>query len=101
MARCRNCRVQCDGDYCCICRDLRECDQCGRHLQARLFTQRDSICDTCYRKSQHPTVRTALEGVVEEHVIRTSELDGDLHIYLNDHENEIVRILHQAVNQHR
>ena len=46
-------------------------------------------------------IRTELDGVVEEHEIQTSELDGDLHVYMNEHENEIVQILQQAVNQHR
>ena len=101
MDRCRNCRVPCDGDYCCICCNLRTCDLCHRRLQARLFTLRESICDTCFRKIQHPTVRTALEGVVEEHEIRTTEQDGDLHVFMNEHENEILHILQRAVNQHR
>ena len=101
MDRCRNCRVPYNGDYCSICRDLRECEQCGRRLPPRLFTQRDSVCDTCIRKSQHANVRTAIGGVVEEHEIATADTDGDLHVYLDEHENEIVQILQQAVNQHR
>ena len=101
MDRCRNCRVPCDGVYCRICCDLRTCELCHRRLQARLFTLRESICDTCFRRSQRLTVRTALEGVVEEHEIRTSEQDGDLHIFMDEHEHEIVHILQQAVNQHR
>ena len=73
---------------------------CHRRLQARLFTLRDEICDTCVRKSLSPTVRTALEGVVEEHEIRTSEPDGNLQVFMDENEHEIVRILQQAVNQH-
>ena len=101
MDRCRNCRVPCDGDYCRICCDLRVCVLCHRRLQTRLFSLRDTICDTCVRKSQSHTVRTALDGVVEEHEIRTSEFDADLHVYLNEHEDEIVHILQRAVNRHR
>ena len=101
MNRCRNCRVPCDGDYCRICCDRRVCDLCHRRLEARLFTLRDTICDTCVRKNQHHSVRTALDGIVEEHEIQTSEFDVDLHVYLNEHEDEIVHILQQAVVQHR
>ena len=55
----------------------------------------------CLRKIQHPAVRTAVEGVVEEHEIRTSEQDGDVHVYMNERENDIVQTLQEAVNRHR
>lgn len=98
MNRCKNCRVACDGTYCRLCYDLRECESCHRRLTPRLFTIRDSVCDTCVRKSQ--TVRSALNGIVQEHEIPISGNDGDLHVFLDEHERNVVSILEQAINQH-
>jgi hypothetical protein len=52
------------------------------------------------RKSQQPTIHTAFGRVVEEHEIATSETDGDLHVFMDEHENQIVRMLEEAVNRH-
>jgi hypothetical protein len=101
MTRCRNCRVSCEGDYCRICRDLRVCERCSRRLPQRLFTQRDSVCDTCVRKRQHPPVRTAVDNIVEEHEIPISDIDGDLHVFMDQREDVVTRILEEAVNRHR
>ena len=84
-----------------MCNDLCECQQCSRRLSQHLFTEQDSICDTCVRKNLHPSIRTAVDGVVEEHEIPTLESDIDLHGFMDVHENEILRILEQAINQHR
>jgi hypothetical protein len=100
MDRCANCRVACDGTYCRICQDLKECVECGRRLSAQLYTQRDDMCNTCVRRSQRSLHRTAMEGTVEEHEIPTSETDADVHVFLNQHEDEITRILEEAVNRH-
>jgi hypothetical protein len=78
MDRCANCRVACDGTYCRICQDLKECAECGRRLSAQLYTQRDDVCNTCVRRSQRSLHRTAMEGTVEEYEIPTSETDADI-----------------------
>ena len=101
MDRCLNCRVPCDGTYCRICDGLRECEACSRRLAPRLFTQRDAICDTCFRKSSHPTVRTAIGRIVEEHDIPVAENGGDLHVFMDENEDVILGILEEAVNRHR
>ena len=100
MDRCVNCRVPCDGTYCCICQNLTECQKCGRRLSAQLYTQRDDVCNTCVRRNQRSTHRTAMEGVVEEYDIPTSETDVDLHVFIDQHEDDITRILDEAVNRH-
>jgi hypothetical protein len=41
-------------------------------------------------KSQQPTTHTAEGRVVEEHEIATSETDGDLHVFMDEHENQIL-----------
>ena len=101
MERCRNCRIPCDENYCNICSGLRECQLCGRRLSERLFTLNDTVCDICTRKNQHANVRTAIGGIVEEQEIPTLETDSDLHIFMDQHENEIMQSLEQAVNRHR
>jgi hypothetical protein len=40
-----------------------------------------------------------MEGTVEEHEIPTSETDADVHVFLNQHEGEITKILEEAVNR--
>jgi hypothetical protein len=63
--------------------------------------QRDAVCDACVRKSLQPRVRTAVCRIVEEHDIPIVENSGDLHIFLNENEAAVVRILQDAVNRHR
>jgi hypothetical protein len=41
-----------------------------------------------------------MEGTVEEYEIPTSETDADVHVFLNQSEDEITRILEEAVNRH-
>jgi hypothetical protein len=55
------------------------------------------MCNTCVRRSQSSLHRTAMEGIMEEHEIPTSETDAD--VFLNQHESEITRILEEAVNR--
>jgi hypothetical protein len=101
MDCCVNCRLLCDGTYCTICRDLRECQRCSRRLPPRLFTQRDDVCDICARKSQQPRVRTAVDRIVEEHEIPVVDNAGDLHVSMDEHEDIVLRSLEDAVNRHR
>ena len=42
---------------------------------------------------------TAMDGTVEEHEVPTSETDADIHVFLEQHEDEITRILEEAVNR--
>ena len=100
MDRCKNCRVPCDGTYCRICQDLKECHECKRRLSAQLYTERDDVCNTCVRRSQRAVHRTAMEGAVEEHEIPTSETDVDIHVFLNRHEEDIRRLLEDAIDRH-
>jgi hypothetical protein len=101
MDRCVNCRLPCDGTYCTICRDQRECERCSRRLPPRLFTQRDDVCNICVRKSQQPRVRTAVDRIVEEHEIPVADNAGDLHVFLDEHEDAVLRTLVDAVDRHR
>ncbi len=79
---------------------MHECRDCGRRLSARLFTQQGDVCNTCARKHQHSRHRTALGGVVEEREIPTSEDDGDLRVFLDQNEDDIVQFLEEAINRH-
>lgn len=100
MDRCTNCRMPCDGTYCRVCQDLKECQECGRRLSEHLYTQRDDICNTCVRRRQRSIHRTAMNGVVEEREIPTSETDSDVNVFLQQHEDDITQILNEAVNRH-
>jgi hypothetical protein len=100
MDRCVNCRVTCDGTYCRVCQALQECRDCGRRLSARLFTERNDVCNTCVRRHQRFRLRTALGGVVEEREIPVSEDDGDLRVFIDQNEDNIVQFLEEAINRH-
>ncbi len=41
-----------------------------------------------------------MEGTVEEHELPTSETDADLNVFLDQHEDDIMRIMEEAVNRH-
>jgi hypothetical protein len=41
-----------------------------------------------------------MEGTVEEYEIPRSENDADVHVFLNQREDEIMRISEEAVNHH-
>jgi hypothetical protein len=101
MDRCVNCRLPCDGTYCTICHDLRECERCSRRLPPRLFTECDDVCDICARESQQPRVRTAVDRIVEELEIPVADNAGDLLVFLDEHEDVVLRTLVDAVNRHR
>jgi hypothetical protein len=101
MDCCVNYRLPCDGTYCTICRDLRECVRCSRRRPPRLFTQRDDVWDICVRKSQQPRVRTAVDRIVEEHEIPVADNAGDLHVFMDEHEDVVLRTVEDAVNRHR
>jgi hypothetical protein len=65
-----------------------------------LFTIRDTVCDTCVRKKEHPTIQRAVNGIVEEHEIPISGNDSDLHVFLGENERDVVSVLERAINQH-
>jgi hypothetical protein len=100
MDRCVNCRTTCDGTYCHVCQALQECRDCGRRLSARLFAERNEVCNTCMRRHQRSRHRTALGGVVEEREIPVSEDDRDLRIFIDQNEDNIVQFLDEAINRH-
>ena len=83
MDRCTNCRVPCDGTFCRICQELKECQECGRRLSTQLYTEQDDVCNACVRRNQRSLHRTAMEGTVEEHEIPTSETDVDITAFIN------------------
>jgi hypothetical protein len=41
-----------------------------------------------------------MDGVVEEHEIPTSETDADVHVFIDEHEDDIRRIVEEAVTRH-
>lgn len=75
--------------------------QCSRRLPQRRFTQRNDVCDTCLRKTQHPLVRTAVGRIVEEHDMPIAGNDGDLHVFMDEQEDTVMQLLEEAVNRHR
>jgi hypothetical protein len=74
--------------------------ECGKRLSAQLYTQQDDVCSTCVRRSQRSLHRTAMEETVEKYELPTSKTDADVHIFLNQNGDEIMRILEEAVNRH-
>jgi hypothetical protein len=58
------------------------------------------VCDTCARKSQQPRVRTAVDRIVEEHEIPVADNVGDLHVFMDENEDVVLRTLEDAVNRH-
>jgi hypothetical protein len=78
-----------------ICQALQECRGCGRRLSARLFSQRNDVCNAWVRRHQRFRLRTALSGVVEKREISVSEDDGDLCVYLEQNEDNIVQFLEE------
>ena len=98
MDRCKNCRLPSTTIYCNICNNLTECQQCGRRLSPQLFEYQANICNACYRKRQR--VRSAMGGLVEEHEIPISGIHGDLHVFMAEHERDVLSILEEAMNLH-
>jgi hypothetical protein len=100
MHRCVDCRSTCDGTYCRICQALQECRDCSRRLSARLFAERNDVCNTCVRRHQRSRHRAALGSVVEEQEIPVSEDDGDFRVFIDQNEENILQFLKEAVNRH-
>ena len=44
--------------------------------------------------------RTAMDGTVEEHDIATSGIDADINVFIDENEDNITRILEEAVTRH-
>jgi hypothetical protein len=53
------------------------------------------------QKNQQPRVRAAVDRIVEEQEIPVSDNAGDSHVFMNEHENVVLRTLEDAVNRHR
>ena len=41
-----------------------------------------------------------MDGTVEEHDIATSGIDADINVFIDEHEDDITRILEEAVTRH-
>ncbi len=95
---CRNCRAPCEDRLCVVCIKHPECTRCHRRLPAGLFATNPNICDTCLRKAQNCTTRTALDGVVIEHDLSTNEADIDVNSFLENHDGELRNLLQRALD---
>jgi hypothetical protein len=72
----------------------------------------EDVCPHNYTLSEMMYATPACGGVSARYIVRrwkepwkeyeipTSETDADVHVFLNQHEGEIERILEEAVNRH-
>jgi isocitrate/isopropylmalate dehydrogenase len=67
---------------------------------AFIYSARRRLRHLC-EKSQQPRVRTAVDRVVEEHEIPVADNAGDLHAFMDEHEDIVLHTLEDAVNRHR
>jgi hypothetical protein len=66
----------------------------------QLFTKQDTVCDACWNKKLHPSVRSAVDGIVEEYEIPISAYNGDVHVFMHEHERDVMASLERAIDQH-
>jgi hypothetical protein len=92
--------MRASNDLCSTCSNNPECQRCKRRLPPGLFVSRSEICETCLRKLQDGRHRSALDGVVMEYQLPTSEFDGDLDAYINSHIDSITDLLQNAIDRH-
>jgi hypothetical protein len=50
------------------------------------------------QKGVHLSVRTAVDSIVEEYADPISEDEGDLRILMDRHEDDVMRIMEQAID---
>jgi hypothetical protein len=88
----------CEHDLCTVCCRKPECVQCKRRLSPDSFEEDSLICGACHRKQQNGSRRTALDGIVTEYDITTSEFDSDFELFMQNNEETIMSFLQQILN---
>ena len=93
-----------DHGLCCGCLDKVKCRTCRRYLPTHLYTDGDgSICNACVKKSTQrggSSVYKALRDTLEQHVIDGGD-DQSLEYFIHSNDEEIRRILQDAVDLHK
>ena len=93
-----------DYGLCCRCLDKVKCRMCRRYLHTHLYTDGDgSICNACFKKSTQrggSSVYKGLRDTLEQHVIDGGD-DQSLEFFIHSNDEEIRRILQDAVDVHK
>ena len=93
-----------DYDLCCRCLDKLKCRICRRYLRLHLYADVDgTICNACVKKSTRrggSSVYKALRDTLEQHVIDGGD-DQSLKFFVHSDDEEIRRILQDAVDVHK
>ena len=79
------------GTPCVVCTGNPQCRQCKRRLPPGLFPVGE---DTC---KDNRTRRTALHGMVIEEDIPVGETDADVEVFLQENADQMMAILHRAL----
>lgn len=85
------------GTLCVVCTGNPQCRQCKRRLPPGLFPVGEDTCKTCQRKLDNGTRRTALHGMVIEEDIPVGETDADVEVFLQENADQMMGILHRAL----
>ena len=88
----------CDGSGCYRCQTTKKCLGCSGVLRIGCFDGDSTKCRACLRKVGY---KKALNDIVIEVTLPTSEYDIDLDQYINNNETQINNIVGDAVEQHR
>ena len=93
-----------DHGLCCVCIDKVKCRMCRRYLPTHFYTDGDgSISNACVKKSTQcggSSVYKALRDTLEQHVIDGGD-DQNLEFFIHSNDEEIRRILQNAVDVHK
>ena len=93
-----------DHGLCCGCLDKLKCPMRNRYLRPHLYTDGDgSICNACFKKSTQrggSSVYKALRDILEQYVIDGGD-DQSLDFFIHSNDEEIRRILQNAVDVHK
>ena len=91
-------------NLCCGCHDKLKCRMCRRYLGPHLYTDGDgTVCNACVKQSTQcggSSVYKALRDTLEQHVIDGSD-DQSLEFFIHSNDEEIRRILQDAVDVHK
>ena len=93
-----------DHGLCCGCLDKLKCRMCRRCLRPHLYIDGDgTICSACVKKSPQRgggSVYKALRDTLEQHVIDGGD-DQSFEFFIHSNDEEIRRILQNAVDEHK
>ena len=93
-----------DHNLCCECHDKLKCLMCRRYLGPHLYIDGDgTVCNECVKKSTQrggSSVYKALRDTLEQYVIDGGD-DQSLKFFIHSNDEEISRILQDAVHVHK